>query len=109
MKSMQVSLCCAGRACTGKRVFFADAAVPASYCAATISCNGAGSGPLVQLKVGDYVAVEVMEGTANALRAGALARTSIAEFVHVEGSTAPLLASAYRGWQSQQPDACAAV
>ena len=91
--------------CTGKRVFFAGAAVPPSYAA-----GGAGaSGPLVQLQAGDYVAVEVTEGTAGALRASALARTSITEFMAVEGSTAPLLAPAGHAWRANRPDAYGAA
>jgi hypothetical protein len=82
-------ICCAGRACTGKRVFFADAAVPPAYSAA-VTHAGSRLGPRVLLRPGDYVAVEVVEGTASALRARALARTSIAEFVALEGSTVPL-------------------
>ena len=62
--------------------------MPLAYRAA--AQGGTGSGPRVQLRPGDYVAVEVVEGTASALRARALARTSIAEFVALEGSTVPL-------------------
>ena len=83
--------CHAGRACTGKRVFYADVAVPPAYCMHGSSPRHLPhDGQPVRLKPGDYVAVEVVKGTDSALRARPLARSSIAEFVAMEGSTAPL-------------------
>lgn len=79
-----------GRTDTFKRVVFPDAPVPASYAAAPVAAHQRQQGPLVRLQPGDYVVVEVTAATGGTLLARPLARTSIAEFVGMHGSPAPL-------------------
>uniref|UniRef100_A0A1D2A981 CDK5RAP1-like protein n=1 Tax=Auxenochlorella protothecoides TaxID=3075 RepID=A0A1D2A981_AUXPR len=70
-----------GRTDTFKRALFADVAVPGGL--------APGSRP-VRLAPGDYAAVRVVAATGGALRAVALARTTLTEFVAVHGSALPL-------------------
>ncbi|GAB4822700.1 hypothetical protein N2152v2_009746 [Parachlorella kessleri] len=102
-----------GRTDTFKRAVFPDLPVPASYAAvasagllarqlaaagvtavgeaaAAAAAAGTPAGPLVRLQPGDYVAVEVIGATGGSLLAVPLARTSIAEFVAMHGTPAPL-------------------
>lgn len=75
-----------GRTDTFKRVLFDDVALPGSL------LRGAGGDPpRVRLQPGDYVAVAVdAEQGSGTLRARALARTTLQEFVAVYGSAVPL-------------------
>ncbi|KAL4432197.1 hypothetical protein ABPG77_005959 [Micractinium sp. CCAP 211/92] len=75
-----------GRTDTFKRVVFEDLPIPAGYSG---SGDGTPDGSLVRLQPGDYVAVEVTAG-GGTLQARPLARTTLAEFVAVHGSAAPL-------------------
>jgi hypothetical protein len=96
-----------GRTDTFKRAVFPDLPVPTSYAAIAAAAQaatpweargqaqahlhqGAGAAPLVRLQPGDYVAVEVVGATGGSLLARPLARTTIAEFVAVHGTPAPL-------------------
>ncbi|KAL4421454.1 hypothetical protein ABPG75_010745 [Micractinium tetrahymenae] len=84
-----------GRTDTFKRVVFDDVPIPASYSASSASSmrdgssSGASAGPRVRLQPGEYVAVEVT-AAGGTLLARPLARTTLAEFVAVHGSAAPL-------------------
>lgn len=78
-----------GRTCTGKRVFFSREEVAASYSSVSGRQAAADSTPAVALKAGDYVAVEVVSASTKSLHVNALARTSIAEFVRMHGTTLP--------------------
>eukprot|EP00887_Chlorella_sp_A99_P005723 scaffold1.g5723.t1 len=90
-----------GRTDTFARVVFDAAPVPASYAAWAAAAAAAPGGareapsagpPLVELRPGDYVAVQVATATGGSLLARPLARTSLAEFVAAHGSAAPLKA-----------------
>ena len=72
-----------GKTCTGKRVFVQAARVPPSLKLSR------GNGEHVAIQAGDYLAVTITASTAACLTATADARTTIAEFVEVHGSTAP--------------------
>jgi tRNA A37 methylthiotransferase MiaB len=78
---------------TNKRVVIEDGAVPPAYSHAAHQHQDAeatahSSG--VRLRPGDYAAVEVTAATGATLHARVLARTTLAEFVLVHGSAAPL-------------------
>jgi tRNA A37 methylthiotransferase MiaB len=72
-----------GRTCTGKRVFLDDAKVCPTYGPSQAESWQSA----VRMQPGDYVAVEIVSGTAAALQAQPLSVTSIAEFVAVHGRT----------------------
>ncbi len=72
-----------GRTCTGKRVFLAHDSVCPSYGPSTAKESEAA----VRMHPGDYVAVEIISGTASALQAQPLGPTSISAFVALHGST----------------------
>ena len=74
-----------GRTDTFKRAIFADVDVPAGYAGGV---HGGGGGPLVRLRPGDYVAVEVTAATGATVTARPLGRTSVAEFAAVHGGSA---------------------
>lgn len=85
----------AGRTDTFKRAIWPDVPVPATYApsasspgAPTSSTAGAAAGPLVRLRPGDYVAVQVESATAGALRCVPLGRATLREFVAVHGGAA---------------------
>ena len=119
-RSRRSPMALTGRTDTFKRVVFEDEAVPATYrpvlpeahrrgapLGAWEARGGGGMGssgrssstggdvadpalsPLVRLAPGDYVAVEVTGG-GSTLRARALARTTLSDFVAAHGSAAPL-------------------
>jgi hypothetical protein len=72
-----------GRTCHFKRVMFPYAPLPTSYDGAT------DTGELVDVCIGDYVAVQIGSATTGSLHGSALARTSIAEFAQRHRSTTP--------------------
>jgi len=71
-----------GKTCTGKRVF-----LPAGSVQASLQSDHREQ---VLIQAGNYVAVTVTAGTAACLTARADARTTIAEFVRLHGSTVPV-------------------
>ncbi|KAK9823298.1 hypothetical protein WJX72_001730 [[Myrmecia] bisecta] len=93
-----------GKTCTMKRVIFDDCLVPASYMqqqqqqhtqslSRTSSAQSDGwshpAGPLVGLRPGDYVAVELQRASTGTLFATPLARTTLQEFVQFHGTAVP--------------------
>ena len=72
-----------GKTCSGKRVFFPASSVPASLRSDSAQVDE------VEIQAGDYVAVSIVGSTAACLTARADAKTSIAEFTSIHGSTLP--------------------
>ena len=73
-----------GKTCTGKRVFLPAGSVPPSL------KPSSGQGEQVAIQAGDYLAVTITASTAACLTARADSKTTIAEFIEVHGSTAPV-------------------